>query len=345
MRGPMSELIDPVALQAYLTAHLPGFSGPLTFEKTPTGQSNPTFVLTAASGRYVLRRKPPGALLKSAHAIEREFRVMKALAGSDVPVPAMLHLCEDDTVLGTPFFVMEHVSGSTFNDQRCEGVSTTIRARIFDEMNATLARLHRVDVDAVGLGDFGKPGNYFARQLARWTGQYRATETENLRDMEALIDWLETNAPADDGGSVLVHGDFRMDNMLFDQGSGRIKALIDWELSTLGHPLADLGGQIMQWSMPVGEEGRGLEGVDRAALGIPADQAYAELYAKRVGRSDLSGLEYAIAFSFFRMAAILQGVKYRALHGNASNPESGLRMGATIPVMARKAIERLETSR
>lgn len=338
----MSELINVARLETYLAASLPEFRGPVRFEKTQIGQSNPTFILTAASGRYVLRRKPAGELLRSAHAIEREFRVMQALAETDIPVPKMLHLCEDDTVLGTAFFVMEYVAGATISDPRCPGVNREVRARIFDQMNSTLAALHKIDVHAVGLGDFGRPGNYFARQLARWTGQYRATETETLEDMENLIGWLEANAPDDDGGSALVHGDYRLDNMLFDETSGRLNALVDWELSTIGHPLADLAGLIMQWSMPVGEDGRGLEGVDRAALGIPQDAGYIDLYVERMGWSDPGDLEYAIAFCFFRMAAILQGVKFRALHGNASNPETGLRMGKNVPVLARKAIERID---
>lgn len=338
----MSDLINVARLENYLAANLPEFHGPVRFEKTQIGQSNPTFILTAASGRYVLRRKPAGELLRSAHAIEREFRVMQALAETDIPVPKMLHLCKDDMVLGTAFFVMEYVAGATISDPRCLGVDREVRARIFDQMNATLAALHKIDVHTVGLSDFGRPGNYFSRQLTRWTGQYRASETETLEDMEYLIGWLDENAPDDDGVSALVHGDYRLDNMLFDETTGRLNALVDWELSTIGHPLADLAGLIMQWSMPVGEDGRGLDGVDRAALGIPDDAAFIDLYVERLGWSDPGDLEYAIAFCFFRMAAILQGVKFRALHGNASNPETGLRMGGNVPVLARKAIERID---
>ncbi len=338
----MSELVDPSRLEPYLAAHIPGLLGPIRVAKTPTGQSNPTFVLTAASGRYVLRRKPPGELLKSAHAVEREFRVMKALAETAVPVPKMLHLCEDEAVLGKPFFVMEHVAGETLVDPRCLGLAAEARVALYDAMNATLAALHQVDFKAVGLGDFGPPGDYFARQLTRWIGQYRATETGTLPQMEALIGWLEANLPAADGRAALVHGDYRLDNMLVDPATGAVRALVDWELSTIGHPLADLAGQVMQWALPVGEEGRGLDGAERAALGIPSDADYVETYAGRAGLTRIEGFGFALAFAFFRMAAILQGVKVRGLQGNASNPEKAARLGRLVPVYAGLALERIE---
>ncbi len=336
-----SDLIDPVRIERYLTEKIEGFQGPLEIVKTETGQSNPTFILITPTTRYVLRRKPPGELLKSAHAVEREFRVMKALAASNVPVPRMLHLCEDEEVLGKPFFVMSHVEGRSFNDPRCRDVSDETRARVYDSMNATLAALHKVDVEAVGLSDFGRPGNYFERQLFRWTGQYRASETENILPLEELITWLSDNIPEEDGSASLVHGDWRIDNLLFDLETGKVAAVLDWELSTLGHPLADLGAQLMQWEMPTGDVGRGLEGVDRKALGLPENAAYVETYARRVGLSESPDTQFPVAFAFFRMAAILQGVKRRAIDGNASNPEKAMELGAYVPIFATKALSYL----
>lgn len=327
-------------LTPYFEAHVPGFKGPITgVQKTAQGQSNPTFIFTSASGKYVLRRKPEGELLKSAHAVDREYRVIAALAGTDVPVPRALHLCEDDSVLGTMFYVMSFVDGSNWVDPRLKDETVARRAAVYDSMNATLAALHSVDVDALGLGDYGPPGNYFERQVGRWTKQYRATETETLPAMEELIAWLDAQTPPD-GPARLVHGDWRIDNMLFGP-DGRCTAVLDWELSTLGHPLADLGSQIMQWQLPPGAEGRGLMGVDRAALGLPSDAEYAERYAARAGLADVPDLDYPVAFAFFRMAAIIQGVKKRALDGNASNPEAGLKMGAYVPMFAQAALARI----
>ena len=337
MPAPTSDLLPLDRLTPYLEAHVPGLTGPITAEKTQTGQSNPTFILPTAAGKYVLRRKPPGALLKSAHAVDREFRVISALAGSDVPVPAALHLCEDEDVLGAMFYVMSFVEGANWVDPRCKDLTTEERARVFDSMNETLVALHSVDVEAVGLDDYGKPGNYFARQVDRWTKQYRAAETETIPAMEELISWLDAEMPEDDGRVSLVHGDWRIDNLLFDRQC-RVNAVLDWELSTLGHPLADLGYQIMQWQMPPGGEGRGLMGVDRGALGIPSDEEYVARYAERMGLGDAPDLTYPLAFSFFRMGSIIQGVKKRALDGNASNPEAGLRLGAFVPMFAQAAL-------
>ena len=325
----------------YLEAHVPGFRGPVhEVGKTAQGQSNPTFIVTAASGRYVIRRKPDGELLKSAHAVDREFRVLRALADTDVPVPRALHLCEDDTVLGTMFYVMSFIEGHNWVDPRLKDESVERRAAVYDSMNATLAALHSIAPEAVGLGDYGPSGNYFARQVARWTKQYRATETGTLRPMEDLIAWLDAQTPPE-GPARIAHGDWRIDNLLFD-AAGRCNAVLDWELSTLGHPLADLGSQIMQWQLPPGQEGRGLMGVDRAALGIPSDAEYVETYARRAGLADVPDLDYPVAFAFFRMAAIIQGVKKRALDGNASNPEAGLKMGAYVPMFAQAALARLK---
>lgn len=331
-------MLDLEAVEKYLTPRIDGFSGPVRAQKTATGQSNPTYILTTPSGKYVLRQKPLGKLLKSAHAVEREYRVMRALQGSGVPVPKTCFLCEDETVLGSPFFVMSFVAGRNFVDPRLKDCSVEDRARIYDSMNAGLAALHSVDVEAVGLSDYGPPGNYFARQISRWSKQYRASETGTIAAMDALIAWLAKNIPADEGRVTLVHGDWRIDNLLFDD-TGTLNAVLDWELSTLGNPLADLGAQLMQWAMPVGAEGRGLDGVDRKALGIPGDREYVELYARRAGLRDVPDMDFPRAFSFFRMAAILQGVKKRALEGNASNREQGLRLGSFVGLFAQKGLD------
>ena len=339
MSDPAAGLLDLAAVERWLGAHVPGFRGPLRAEKFAVGQSNPTFLLESPSGRLVLRRKPPGQLLKSAHAVDREFRVQKALAGSAVPVPRVIGLCEDESVIGTMFYVMEHVAGRHFMDPRLPGLASEERGAIFDEMNRVLAALHSIDYAAIGLGNFGRPGDYFARQLARWTRQYRASETEAIAEMDALIAWLEEHRPEDDGRVALVHGDYRIDNLIFAAGSPRIAAVLDWELSTLGHPFADLAYQIMQWRMPPGDDTRGLAGVDRAALGIPAEEDYIARYCERMGLAGIPGFHVWLAFSFFRMAAILQGVKKRGLDGNASNPERAARMGRYVPTYARMGVE------
>jgi aminoglycoside phosphotransferase (APT) family kinase protein len=331
--------LDVAAVERYLTARVPGFRGPLTAEKFGFGQSNPTFRLDSPSGRLVLRRKPPGELLKSAHAVDREFRVQKALAGTEVPVAPMVVLCEDESVIGSMFYVMAYQPGRHFMEPTLEGLSTDERGAVFDDMNRVLAALHSVDYAAVGLGDFGRPGSYFARQIGRWTKQYRASETETLPDMDALIDWVEKNQPEDDGRVSLVHGDYRIDNMIYEADRPRVAAVLDWELSTLGHPFSDLAYQCMQWRMPPGEEGRGLAGIDRRALGIPTEEEYVEAYCRRMGLPGIPDFEFCLAFSFFRMAAIVQGVKKRGLDGNASNPDRAARMGRFVPVYARMGLD------
>ncbi|MEX2519674.1 MAG: phosphotransferase family protein [Paracoccaceae bacterium] len=334
--------LDLDVVERCLTARLPGFRGPLAAEKTATGQSNPTFILKAGSGEYVLRRKPPGELLKSAHAVDREFRIMTALAGSGVPVPKTHFLCEDESVIGSMFYLMDRVPGRIIFDPAVPGVDAEHRAAMYEDMNRVLAALHMVDYEAAGLGDFGRPGSYFARQLSRWTKQYRASETEAIPDMDALITWLEAQAPADDDRTSIVHGDYRIDNLIYHPTEPRIVAVLDWELSTLGHPIADLAYQRMQGRLPPGEVGRGLAGVDRKALGIPLEDEYVEMYMRRTGITEIPELTYATAFSFFRICAILQGVKKRGLDGNASNPEAAARMGDKIPGMARLGIECIE---
>ncbi|OSQ46117.1 phosphotransferase [Marivita geojedonensis] len=330
----MSATFDPAAVETWMTAHVPGFRGQISVEKFATGQSNPTFKLTAESGVYVLRRKPPGQLLKSAHAVDREFRVQKALAGTDVPVSRMHALCEDDSVIGSMFYVMDFVEGRTFVDPRLPGLDKQERAAIFDDMNRVLAAIHSVDLNATGLSDYGPQGNYYQRQIDRWTKQYRASETESIPDMDALIDWLRVNLPEDDGRVTLVHGDYRIDNLLFAPGHPACVAVLDWELSTLGHPFADLAAVIMQWGLPPGDTGRGLAGVDRKSLGIPEDQAFIESYCHRLDLPGIDRFGFYLAFCYFRMASILQGVKRRALDGNASNPEKALELGAFVPVFA-----------
>ncbi len=333
------------ALAAWAEAHVAGFRDLRGAEKFASGQSNPTYRLTAASGTYVLRRKPPGTLLKSAHMVEREFRAMRALGGAGFPVPKVLALCEDEGVIGSAFYLMEHVEGRIFWDPALPGMDAAERAAVYDSMNETLARLHGLDAAALGLADYGKPGDYFSRQLRRWGGQYRASETQPSPDMAALAAWLDANAPPDDGRVALVHGDWRIDNFIFAPDAPRLAAVLDWELSTLGHPFADLAYQCMQWRLPNEGEFRGLGGLDRAALGLPSEAAYVDAYARRLGVPDIPHWTFLIAFSFFRVAAIVQGVYKRALDGNASNPERARRMGAAVPLMARLAVEAIESGR
>ena len=328
-------------LGPYLEEGLDGFRGLHTIEKFSGGQSNPTYLLTAASGQYVLRRKPFGELLKSAHAVEREFRVMQALADTDVPVPRMLHLCEDTDVIGSVFFVMSFVNARHFWDPALPELDDSGRTAIFDEMIRVLAALHSVDVNAVGLASFGYPGNYFERQVSRWTKQYRASETESITAMDQLIDWLPANMPRDDGRVSLIHGDYRLDNILFAENDDSAVALLDWELSTLGHPFADLAYQCMQLRMPSDCVIRGLGGVNRAALGIPSEAKYVSAYCDRTGLDEIPNWTFYLAFSFFRFAAILQGVLKRAIDGNASS-DKAFAYGALTAPLAEMAIEELQ---
>jgi aminoglycoside phosphotransferase (APT) family kinase protein len=294
--------------------------------KFPGGQSNPTYLLEGAeeaegvTSRYVLRRKPPGPLLPSAHAVEREYRVMQALAGSGVPVPRVHLLCEDPSVIGTAFYVMDHVEGRSLWDPSLPGMSPPERAAIYDEMNRVIAALHGVDFAAAGLADFGRPGAYLKRQVERWTKQYRASQTEPIAAMEQLIEWLPAHLPNADE-TTLVHGDFRLDNLILHPTEPRILAVLDWELSTLGHPLADFAYHCMTWRVSPGDF-RGLKGHDLEALGIPTEAAYVQAYARRTGRGALPDWNYYLAFNMFRMAAILQGVLARALQGSAASDDA-----------------------
>ncbi|MGR3603780.1 phosphotransferase family protein [Sulfitobacter sp.] len=337
-----TQTLDIPKVSAYLEKHLEGFEGPLEVSKFQAGQSNPTFLLKTPSRNYVLRRKPPGVLLKSAHAVDREYRVQRALADTDVPVAKMHLLCEDDDVIGSAFYIMDHVNGRNFMDPRMPELDNAARAGVIDEMNRVLAALHDVDIDAVGLSDYGPPGNYYERQVARWTKQYRASETEVLPDMDRLIEKLTQSIPADDGQRTLVHGDYRIDNMMFEKDGTKCLAILDWELSTIGHPYADLAAVIMQWQMPAGTEGRGFGGVDRQELGLPSDEEFIARYCERRGLKGIDNFGFYLAFCFFRMAGIIQGVLKRALDGNASNPERAMKVGAYVPVFAANGLKALE---
>ena len=334
---------DTSALDAWAKARVEGWRGPSMAKKFPAGQSNPTYLIETASGRYVLRRKPPGKLLKMAHMIEREFRVLKSLEGVGYPAPRVLALCEDEGVIGAAFYLMTCVDGRVLWDPALPELKREDRRSIYDSMNEGLARLHSIDVAAAGLSDYGKPGGYFARQYQRWTDQYRASETARVEDMERLIAWLADKVPADDGRVSLVHGDWRIDNMIFDSNSPRLLAVLDWELSTLGHPLADLAYQCMQWRLPNGRY-RGLGGVDRTANGIPTEAEYVAAYCKRMGFEAIPDWTFLVAFSFFRSIAIHQGVYKRSLDGNASNPELARQVGESVPFVAHIAWEGVEAA-
>ena len=321
---PMSpqHAVDVGRLAAYLHAHVDGFSGELAVLQFKGGQSNPTFLLEAGSHKYVLRRKPPGKLLPSAHAVDREYRIISALARTDVPVARTHVLCEDDSIIGTAFYVMDYVEGRIFWDPSLPGLAPAERSAIYAELNRVIAELHRVDFASIGLADYGRVGNYLARQIDRWTRQYRASETERIEAMDNLIAWLPANVPAGDETRI-VHGDYRLDNVIFDPAAPRILAVLDWELSTLGHPLADFAYHCMTWRLPPGEL-NGLAGHDLAVLGIPGEAEYLALYCARTGRSpvDAREWEYCMAFNMFRLAAILQGGMARALQGNAASDEA-----------------------
>jgi aminoglycoside phosphotransferase (APT) family kinase protein len=324
---------DVLRLEQYLQAHLPGFAGLLTVEQFKGGQSNPTYKLITPARTYAMRSKPgPAAkLLPSAHAIEREFRVMRALHGTGVPVPEMLVLCEDESVIGRAFFVMEFVAGRVLWDQSLPAFDPAGRGEIYDEMNRVIAALHSVDPQAVGLGDYGKPGNYFERQIGRWTKQYQASITEPIEAMDHLIEWLPTNIPAgarDAAEVAVVHGDFRLDNMVFHATEPRVIAVLDWELSTLGHPLADFSYHCMSWHIaPSPSHGaRGIGGLDLAALGIPSEKEYVRRYCERTGRGDpdavMADWGFYMAYNLFRMAGILQGIAKRVEAGTASSAQA-----------------------
>lgn len=324
---------DEGQLAEYMTSHVEGFAGPLEVRQFRGGQSNPTYLLQAGSGRYVLRRKPPGKLLKSAHAVDREFRIISALYGADFPVPRPFVLCKDDAVIGTMFFVMEYVEGRIFWELDLPESDPEERAAIYDSANTTIARLHGFDYNSLGLDDFGKPGSYFERQISRWSGQYRASETSEIPAMNELLEWLPDNIPDDDSTGI-VHGDFRLDNMIVHPEEPRVIAVLDWELSTIGHPLADFTYHLMPWQMPdIGIGSAGLLGKDLAALGIPSEDEYAQKYCEKTGRSaGIAHRSFYSAFNFFRLAAILQGIAGRVRDGTAASAHAGQAERAVEPL-------------
>jgi len=317
---------DVERLAQYLSANIEGFAGPLQVGQFEGGQSNPTFLLVTPARRYVLRRKPPGKLLPSAHAVDREYRVITALRHANIPVARSWVLCMDDSVIGTAFYVMEYVDGRVLWDQSLPGMSRAERAAIYDEMNRVIAALHKVDYHAIGLDDYGKPGNYLERQISRWTKQYRASETEKIEAMEKLIEWLPQHIPPQDETSV-VHGDYRLDNVIFHRTEPRILAVLDWELSTLGHPLADFAYHCMYFRLTPGEF-RGIGGLDLPALGIPSEEEYVAAYCRRTGRTRIEHWDYYMAYNMFRLAGIVQGIMGRVVQGTAVSQkaiESGKR--------------------
>ena len=334
--------LDFTATSEWAETNIKNFYSPAKYTKFNSGQSNPTYLIETPKKKYVLRKKPEGILLKSAHAVDREYRVQLALQNSQIPVPRMLAFCSDVSVLGTEFYIMEYIKGICFEDPRLDLVARHRRYSIFEEMSNILAEIHKVDLLKVGLSDYGPNGDYFTRQITRWTKQYRSSETDQIKSMNQLILWLEGNTPADDGKRCLVHGDFRLDNLFFDSKKNKCVAVLDWELSTIGHPFADLASVLMQWSMPTGLEGRGLQNVNRKEFGLMEDKEFIESYCKRAGLNGIYNFEFYMAFAFFRMAAILQGVKKRGLEGNASNPEKAIKLGNLVKLFSEKGVAILE---
>jgi len=331
---------DEAALAAWMEAHVAGFAGPLRTEQFRGGQSNPTYKLTTPRRAYVLRRKPPGELLPGAHAVEREARVLSALGAAGFPVAKVHGLCEDTGVIGTAFYIMDMVEGRVFWDATFPDVPRSERAAYFGAMNAAMAQLHAFDPQAIGLGDYGKPGNYFARQIGRWGKQYLSDELAGRNaDMDHVLAWLEANIPGGDDARV-IHGDFRCDNMIFHPSEPRILAVLDWELSTLGHPLADFAYHAMMYRMPP-DIVPGLRGADLAALGIPSEAEYVSAYCRRTGRDAIPDYAFYLAFNLFRLAAIFHGIKGRVLRGTAANVQAASRAEAfpRLAALAREAAE------
>jgi aminoglycoside phosphotransferase (APT) family kinase protein len=335
--NPGARLVAPVhafdeaGLASFVRSRVADFRGRILVEQFQGGQSNPTYRITAGERRYVLRRKPPGKLLPSAHAIEREYRVMHALAGTDVPVPRMVALCEEPATIGTAFYLMEYVEGRVLWDPTLPGMTPAQRAAHYDELNRVIAALHQVDYARLGLVDFGKPGSYVERQIARWTRQYETDGAERVPAMDALIGWLPRHVPAADETSI-VHGDYRLDNVIFHPTEPRVLAVLDWELATLGHPLTDFAYQVMAWRLAPGVF-RGLAGCDLPALGIPTEEAYVAAYCQRTGRTGIPHWEFYLIFDMFRIAAILHGVLARALQGNAAS-SNALEQGSRARLVA-----------
>jgi aminoglycoside phosphotransferase (APT) family kinase protein len=317
---------DEARLETYLLEHLKGFSGPLTIRQFEGGQSNPTFLIESPTKKWVLRRKPPGTLLPSAHQVDREYRVMKALAGTDVPAPRMYLLCEDDSIIGTMFFIMEYIPGRVLRDVTLPGFTPEERRAIYMDMNRVLAALHSQDYMALGLENHGKPGNYYIRQIDRWSRQYVAAQTDDILEMNLLMEHLPKMAP-DTDETRIIHGDFRLENQLVHVSEPRIAATLDWELSTLGHPLGDLAYSCMLYHLAMPDIGVSLAEVAGPESGIPTEEEYISRYCERTGRGGIPNWNFYVAFSIFRMASILQGVYKRGLQGNASSSEALIKGG------------------
>jgi aminoglycoside phosphotransferase (APT) family kinase protein len=330
---------DEEALDRYLAEHLESYRGPLRIQQFEGGQSNPTYLLSAGSGDYVLRKKPPGVLLPRAHMVEREYRILAALAETDVPVPKVHLLCEADDPIGTPFFIMDYVRGRLLRDPTLPGMKPAERRAIFEEILRVLARLHAVDYEAIGLADYGKPGNYFGRQIGRWSQQYEASKTREIESMDRLMKWLPANIPNDDA-SCIVHGDYRLDNLVLAADEARVSAVLDWELSTLGHPLADLAHGCAQYYLSIANQPliSDVANEDNATSGIPTEREYVETYCRYTGRSGVPHWNFYLAFVIFRYAGIAQGVYKRGLQGNASSQEATT-LGDIVEIASNKAWE------
>jgi aminoglycoside phosphotransferase (APT) family kinase protein len=325
---------DVARLETYLRRRVAAFAGPVTVTQFKGGQSNPTYLIETPLRRYVLRRKPPGKLLPSAHAVDREYRVISALHAQGFPVAEPVLYCDDDSVVGTPFFVMSHVEGRVFWEPQMPASDPAERAAVYDAMNAALARLHTFEPAAIGLADYGRGENYVARQVERWSKQYRASQTEAIEDMERLIAWLPAHLPPAQPPR-LVHGDYRLDNMILAPDGPRIAAVLDWELSTLGDPLADFSYHLMQWHMPPSDAGTGsLLGQDLAALGIPALDAYVDCYVARTGLDPRPHLPVYFAYNFFRLAAIMAGIAGRVRDGTATSAFAAAKAALVQPLAA-----------
>ncbi|MGI9345935.1 MAG: phosphotransferase family protein [Gammaproteobacteria bacterium] len=346
---PMSEVVevqpkhqfDQQRVAEYLQAHLASFAGPLTVHQFSFGQSNPTYLLETPSARYVMRRKPPGKLLPSAHAVDREYRVIKAVSEQGFPVPRPLIFCEDDSVAGTIFYVMEYKEGRVFSTRNLDEVPLPDRGPMVDDFIQVMGRLHAMDYRAMGLADFGRPGNYFQRQINRWSKQYRASETDNIPEMERLIDWLPNNIPTDDAES-LVHGDYSLHNVMFHPQKPQISAVLDWELSTVGHPLGDLFYALMPWYSP-SESYAGLSQAELQAQGMPSLPEIMDRYAEISGRAAIENQAFYQAYTLFRLAGILQGIVGRVRDGTASNPNAAL-VAAQVQPLARAGCDLLDRS-
>jgi aminoglycoside phosphotransferase (APT) family kinase protein len=325
---------DEAALAGWLESHVREFAGPLTVSQFKGGQSNPTYKLDTPGGSYVLRRKPPGKILPGAHAVDREYRVMAALGDQGFPVPRVHALCEDEGVIGTAFFVMDMVPGRIVWEAQFPGLTPAERAAHFDSMNATIAQLHGYDPAVIGLGDYGRASGYVERQVARWSKQYTTdTDGGRVEDMDRLVDWLAKHLPPDSGEARVTHGDFRCDNMIFDAAGPQVRAVLDWELSTLGDPAADFTYHCLMFRMPAGIF-TGLQGLDLPALGIPSEEEYVADYCRRTGRNGIAGFDYLIVFNLFRLAAIIHGIKGRMVRGSASSAHAKATVQALEPLAA-----------